>query len=181
VSRQVWKTRLLIVACTVVVLQALFMTGIAQAVANAAGAGQQHRTCSYAGIAGAWGYTVTGTLLPPTGAVPMAIVGRTVLNADGTATGTQTSSVGGAVSEEATKGAWTVNPDCTGTLTANIYDQSGALVRSPTFNTVYVDNQAEFRAIMKSLVIVKGGTNVNVPAVVTMSGTKLSPSTEDQQ
>jgi hypothetical protein len=131
------------------------------------------RTCTLASVAGQWGYTITGTLYLPTGPVPFASVGRSTGDAEGNFTATQTSAVGGKVSEETAKGTSTVNSDCTGTLTASIYDQSGTLTRTAVWALVAVDNGREFRAIIKSLVLEPSGTSV--PAVVTENAKKLFP------
>src|ERR1700730_1327265 len=48
--------------------------------------------CSLAGTAGRWGYTYTGTIVLPTGGLPVAAVGRFTLEADGNLSGTQTRS-----------------------------------------------------------------------------------------
>jgi hypothetical protein len=48
---------------------------------------QDERACSAAGVAGEWGYTETGTLFLPTGAVPYASVGSYTLDADGNLSG----------------------------------------------------------------------------------------------
>ena len=52
--------------------------------------------CSLAAAAGAYGFTGTGTLLLATGAVPIAAAGRLNLRVDGTLSGTEARSVGGA-------------------------------------------------------------------------------------
>jgi hypothetical protein len=131
---------------------------------------QVPRTCSLAGEAGEWGYTVTGTLILPTGAAPFAVVGRNTIDAEGNFSGTQTTVVGGKVVENTTQGTITVNSDCTGTITVNIYDQTGKLVRTATWATVAVDNQRELRAIATSLVLQPSGTSV--PAILTMNAKK---------
>src|ERR1700719_2907042 len=71
--------------------------------------------CSLAGTAGRWGYTYTGTIVLPTGGLPVAAVGRFTLEADGNLSGTQTRSNGGVTAQETISAKVTVNADCTGT------------------------------------------------------------------
>jgi hypothetical protein len=121
-------------------------------------------------VAGHWGSTLTGTLIPPTGPVPFANVARVTLGADGNVSGILTSSRGGAVNDETLTGTFTVNPDCTGTLTVRIFDQAGQNQRTAVWATLFDDNQTELRAIIKSLALENG---TSVPAVVTSEGRKL--------
>jgi hypothetical protein len=135
-------------------------------------------TCSTAGAAGEFGHTLTGTLILPTGPVPFAAAGRTTFDADGHFSGTQDSSVGGRVSKDTIKGTFTVNSDCTGTLTTGIFDQSGNLLRTATWATVFVDKGREIRAIITSLVLLDG---TRVPSVVTLNGKKQFRGRGNQQ
>lgn len=135
--------------------------------------------CSYSRVAGEWGYTDTGTLILPTGPVPFAMVGRYTLDADGNFSGTQTSSRGGITSEDTINGTATVNADCTGTFTVNVYDQSGHLLRTAVWALVYVDSAREVRAILTSLVQQPSGTSV--PAVATDNAKKLFPGSPQEQ
>jgi hypothetical protein len=132
-----------------------------------------HQACTNAGALGAWGYTLTGTLITPSGAVPIAIVGTAVNEADGHSSGIQTSSVGGQINQETVQGTFDpVNSDCTSAFSVNIYNQSGQLVRTVHWEGVFVDNQSEYRGIITSLVLPNG---VSVPAIVTMNSKKLFP------
>jgi hypothetical protein len=139
---------------------------------------QPDGTCSSARLAGAWGYTYTGALILPTGAVPAGSVGRFTVDAAGNLSGTQTSSVGGSVGEDTIAGSVAVNSDCTGTATVRIYSSSGTLLRTAVLALVFVDNAREFRAIFQSLVLANG---TNVPAVMTMDGKKLIPGRGNEQ
>ena len=62
-----------------------------------------------------------------------------------------------------------MNPDCTGTLTVGVY-ASGNLVRTATFDVVYVDGSREARAIIASLVLANGTI---VPSVLTVDAKKV--------
>src|SRR5258708_6147124 len=73
------------------------------------GQDQEDSSCSMAGAAGEWGYVYTGTLLLPTGPVPVAAVGRYTLDKEGNVSGTQTRTVApGEASHEVIKGTATV-------------------------------------------------------------------------
>jgi len=139
----------------------------------AAASAQDEGTCSISSVAGTWAYTLTGTLMTSTGAVPFAAVGRETYDFDGTWSATQTSSMGGKIGQDVLKGTVTVNPDCTGTLKLSVYDQSGTLLRTAALDLVYLDNAREVRAIFTSLVLQPSGTSV--PAIITVSSRKLFP------
>jgi hypothetical protein len=128
----------------------------------------QARQCSLAGSAGNFGFTLTGTILLPTGAVPIAAVGRATIDAAGNVSGTESRSVGGGFADETFTGTLTVNPDCTGTLTVKFYE-SGQLVRTSVVSTVAVDNQREVRGVQKSLVLPNG---TSLPVVITLEAKK---------
>src|SRR5271165_2797064 len=113
-KRKVARTTLLIAVAALCV-----------SLAPAAQAGQR---CSTAKAAGTWGFTLTGTLFVPN-PVPGAAVGRLTIDTAGNVSGTEARNVGGGFANETTTGSWTVNSDCTGTLTSSVY-KSGVLVRN---------------------------------------------------
>jgi hypothetical protein len=125
--------------------------------------------CSAAAAAGDWAYTETGAVFPAGVAVPFAAVARYTLEADGDLSGTATSSSGGTLANVTLKGTFTVIPDCTGTLTAGVY-ASGNLVRTASFDVVYVDGARGARGIVTSLVLVNGTV---VPSVLTIDAEKV--------
>lgn len=129
---------------------------------------QIEKVCSNAMVAGTWGYTETGTLILPTGAVPYASVGSYTLDFYGNLSGARTASANGTILKATIKGTATVNSDCTGTLTVSFYDESGK--RQGTADTVkaivYVDNGKEAR-----MIIISG----NYPSVLTTEAKKLFP------
>ena len=132
-----------------------------------------HQTCTDAVAVGAWGYTLTGTLITPSGAVPFATVGTAVFDVDGNISGTQTGSVGGQISQDTFTGIVDpVNPDCTATFSVDIYNQSGQLLRTVRWAGVFDDNGSEFRGILMSMVLPNGAS---VPAIITMNSKKLFP------
>ena len=133
--------------------------------------------CSAAAVAGEWAYTEAGSVIPSSVAVPFAAVARYTLDAGGNLSGTATSSSGGTVANVTLKGTGTVNPDCTGTLTVGVY-ASGSLVRTATFDVVYVDGTREARAIIASLVLANGTI---VPSVLTVDAKKVFECPENER
>jgi hypothetical protein len=130
------------------------------------------RTCSGRELVGAWGYTETGTAIAPTGQLPSAAVGRYMFEPDGTFSGTQESSVNGAVNEDVKQGTYTLQADCTGTLALEVYNLEGVLQRTSTWAIVVVENGNTIRGMMTSL---KLGGITNVPAVITMGANRIFP------
>ncbi len=159
------------------VTRAIYFATILLSVAVVASA-QDYGACSMGGRAGTFAFTWTGTMIlpAPAGAVQAAGVGRTTFDADGNMTGTQIVSRGGVVSLHTIKGTYTVNPDCTGTLSITNYDATGTWVSKATWYTVSVDNMNETRLIMTSMVSNNGTPNgLNVPVVITNTAAKLFP------
>ncbi len=157
---------------TVFFVATLATSGAALAQAHDDGA------CSSVGVAGTWGYTCTGTLILPTGAVPVAAVGTYTLDTAGNLAGAQARSVGGSTGMETLKGTGTVNSDCTSTLTVHVYDQPGNLVRTGILALVYVNKAREVRAIFTSLVLPDG---TSLPTVITVDAKKLFPDSGNGQ
>jgi hypothetical protein len=153
-------------------LAGLLLTTVALSAAPSA----QARQCSLAGLEGRWGYTYTGTLILPNGPVPVASVGSFKQDRDGNVSGSQTRNVGGASGVETSKGKVTVNDDCTGEASINVYDQSGNLLRSAEIAIVYVDGAGEARFIFKSLVQANG---TNLPVVITANVKRISTAEEN--
>jgi hypothetical protein len=125
--------------------------------------------CSTEAVAGDWSFTLTGTLIVQGGGVPVAAAGRFTADRDGNLTGVEARSVGGGYADETLTGNWTVNPDCTSTLTAQIYE-SGNLVRVSVVSLVFDDNSKEARMVQKSLTLPDGTTQL--PVVITLEARK---------
>jgi hypothetical protein len=145
-------------------------------VAGAASA-KDYGVCPNAGLEGAWGYTETGTVMVPSadGTVPVlaVAVGRYDFDSAGNFSGTQYSSAGGTVVSDAKVGTYTLNPDCTGTLTLKIYDPSGTTLRRTSVWAIVIDDKAtEFRGIMISMVLPNG---VALSPIMTVTARKLFP------
>lgn len=134
---------------------------------------QDEGSCSNASVAGKWGYTYTGTVVLQTGGVPVAAVGQFTLDADGNLSGTQTRSNGGVSAQEAITAKVTVNADCTGNGSFNVYQsQNGelVLVRTAMLAIVFDDDSRELRAIFESLTLTDG---LNLPVVITVNAKKI--------
>lgn len=152
----------------------VFVAALSLSLAPVASA-QGHRACSNAVVAGTWGYTETGTVIGPTGPISVAAVGSYTFDRAGSFFGAQSSSTGGKVSQDTKEGTYTVNADCTATLTLSVYDQSGTiLLRRSVWEIVLVENATEMRGIMTSLVVA-GPIETPVPPIVTMSAQRLFP------
>ena len=126
-------------------------------------------SCSNQRAAGQWGFTLTGTaILPGAGPVSVAAVGEFEVDEQGNLSGTEARSVGGGYADETITGTWTVNPDCIGTLNANIYE-AGKLVRISVTTMAFDKNSKEFRMVQKSLTLPDG---TPVPVIITLEGAK---------
>jgi hypothetical protein len=113
---------------------------------------QDDHSCSTAKAVGNWGLTLTGTLILPTGPVSGAAVATLSVDQSGNIAGTEARNVGGVFADETICGTWAVTSDCTGTITANIYE-SGKLVRTSVLNIVFDDKFQEVRMVQKSLTL----------------------------
>ena len=84
----------------------------------------ENKGCSNATLRGSFGYTATGTLLPT--AVPAALagsfgeIGRQTFDGNGHTTATATINANGNIVKVTIEGTYTVNPDCTGSMTLTI-------------------------------------------------------------
>ena len=125
--------------------------------------------CSLAGVAGTYGFTLSGVVNLPTGAVAIAAVGKAVLDSNGEVSGTEARSVGGGYADETFTGTFTVNADCTGTTTLQFFE-SGQLVRTSILSIVFDNSQREVRMVQKSLQLPNG---VFLPVVITVQAQKM--------
>jgi hypothetical protein len=124
------------------------LTTLVFALGLVAVASAQNTTCSNATLNGSFGYSSTGTLLKsyvlPPFAGPFAEVGIQTFDASsGTTSATATLSSNGNIVSVTVTGTYTVNPDCTGTLTLLI-SPFGAIVHA---NLVIDKNGNAFQAI----------------------------------
>ena len=130
------------------------------------------RNCSTTSVAGKCGFSTTGSI-PAIGAV--AATGIFTQDASGNITGTQTRSLNGDIADETFTGTATVNPDCTGTDTIQVFE-GGVLVRTTTLHVVYDDNGREARAVFTSLVLPDG---TSLPSIITIEARRLFPGKSD--
>ena len=131
-----------------------------------------HAACTSATAAGTFGFTTTGILIlpAPTGPVPVGAVGSITFQLNGDVSGSQDRSVGGAFAHETITGTLTVNPDCTISLLANVFDSSGNLVRTSTIDGVLVNNGKQIRAIFETVVLANG---VSLGSVLTVDANRV--------
>jgi len=129
-----------------------------------------HAACTGATSAGTFGFTTTGTLILPTGPVPVAAVGLITFDLNGNATGSQDRSVGGAFAHETITGTFTVKRDCTIIVVANVYDSSGNLVRTSTIPGVLADNGNHIRGIFETVVLPNG---LNLLSILTIEANRI--------
>ncbi len=99
----------------------------------------QDEPCSNASLSGSFGFTATGTVLA---VGPVAQVGRQTFDGEGNTAGTGTISANGNIFRGTFTGTYTVNPDCTGSLT---FEES--VLGVVHADVVIVDDGREFRAI----------------------------------
>jgi len=125
--------------------------------------------CSNATALGAYGFTTTGSIILPSGPVPVVAVGRLTFTSAGTVFGSQTRSVGGSTAVERIAGTFSINPNCTGTIIAQVF-VSGALVRTSTIATILVDSGRKSHAIFKEIVLPDGTI---LPSALTSEADRL--------
>ena len=129
-----------------------------------------HAACTSATAAGTFGFTTTGTLILPSGPVPVGAVGSITFDLNGNAAGSQDRSLGGAFAHETLTGTLTVNRDCTISLLANVFDSSGNSVRTSTIDGVLVNNGKQIRAIFETVVLANG---VSLGSVLTVDANRV--------
>ena len=119
--------------------------------------------CSIAKTSGKWGFTANGTVV---GIGPRISVGILSLDEVGNVlSGKATQSLNGAVGGEVFSGRYSVNPDCTGKMTVNIFDTSGNKLFTGTLDLVVDEDANELRGIYTSVVTPNGTALATVIAV----------------
>jgi hypothetical protein len=113
------------------------------------------KECTSATLRGSFGYTSIGSLLssyaPPPFAGPLAEVGRQTFDGKGNTDATATLSANGNISKVTIEGTYTVNPDCTGSMTLNV-SPLGVTVHA---DFVIADDGADLRAIVSDSGVVE--------------------------
>ena len=103
-----------------------------------------HRVCTLATLKGRYLFAASGVILPPAFGVPAptqgADAGARILNGDGTGTDTVTVRIGNKIALQnlVSPLSYTVNPDCTGTIT---------VVNGPSFDIFIAPDGSEFAEI----------------------------------
>lgn len=107
----------------------------------------EDKGCSEATLKGSFGYTATGTLLlaavPAPFAGPFGEVGRQTFDGYGNTSATATINANGNITPVTIQGTYTVNPDCTGSMTRNV-SPIGAIAHD---DFVIDDDRVEIRTI----------------------------------
>ena len=120
--------------------------------------------CSLARSSGKWSFTDQGTVI---GIGPRTAVGVLTLDGEGNLqNGVATSSLNGAIASETFSGTYTVNPDCTGTISVDIFS-SGTEILIVTLNVAFDDNMSHMRGIFTSAATPSGvqlSTVINLDA-----------------
>ena len=132
------------------------------------------QSCSTAKAAGAYEFSLDGTLFVPN-PVPGAAAGRVSIDTAGNISGTEARNVGGGFAYETLTGSLTVNSDCTGSFTANIYE-SGILVRTSVVAVVFFDNSNKIRGVQQSLTL---PDHTPIPIVISLEANRLFPDNGD--
>jgi hypothetical protein len=100
--------------------------------------------CSLTTVAGSYGYTFSGFVSPAANLfVPAAAAGLLALDGHGNLTGTQTRVVASSPLDETFTGTYTVNPDCTGSLTLLVQPDT----RTSTVKVVWTNTTKSISAV----------------------------------
>jgi len=129
----------------------------------------QASQCSQASAAGYWAYTYTGTVYVPD-AAPIAAVGHFHQDTKGNVRGGQTHTLAGQTELEDISATATVNGNCTGSATINVY-LAGVLLRTTTVDVAYDRDGNHVRMIFTSLILADGTV---LPVVATLDGNRVS-------
>jgi hypothetical protein len=143
----------------------LFAASLIVSMSAFAQAKEQHE-CSLARSAGNWSFTDNGTVI---GVGPRTAVGVLTLDGKGNLlNGVATSSLNGTIADETFFGTYTVNPDCTGTVSAQIF-ASGTEILALTMNISFDCGMTELRGVFTS--VTAPGCTV-LPTVINLEARK---------
>ena len=129
-----------------------------------------HAACTRGTLLGTWGFTGTGVIILPSGAVPVGAVGTVRFDLEGNISGSQDRSVGGGEAHETISGTYSIGGDCALTITANVYDDAGTLQRTTVLKGVVVSTGTETRMIYQTITLPNGAL---LPAVLTLDANKV--------
>jgi len=134
--------------------------------AVAAPARAEERVCSVERSAGKWSFTDQGTVLPI--GLRTAIGVFTLDGAGNLNNGVATSSLAGVVASETFSGTYTVNPDCTGTISVHIF-VSGTEILAVTLSIAFDQDMKHMRGIFTSAATPDG---TQLPTVINLDARK---------
>ena len=118
-------------------------------------------SCSYSRAAADWIFTDNGMVI---GIGPRAAFGKFKLNAAGDLlNGAATSSLNGTVADETFYGTYTVNPDCTGTISIQIFSATTELF-AVTVKMIFDEKMEHLNGIFTS--VVPPGSATSLPSVI---------------
>jgi hypothetical protein len=122
--------------------------------------------CSLARAAGTYGFTDNGTVV---NIGPRTAVGTFTLDAAGNVlNGVATSSLNGIIADEMFSGTYTVNANCAGTISVEIFS-SGTELFAVTLNIAFDHNMKELRGIFTSVVAPDG---TSLPTIINIEARK---------
>jgi len=108
---------------------------------------QESHACSLARSGGKWSFTDQGTVL---GIGSRTAIGVFALDGAGNLqNGIATASLAGSVASETFSGTYTVNPDCTGTISVEIFS-SGTEILAVTLSIAFDEDMKHIRGIFSS-------------------------------
>ena len=126
--------------------------------------------CSLARAAGDWAFSNSGTVI---GVGPRVAEGILTLDTAGNVlNGKFTQSLNGSITRGRFSGAYTVNSDCTGTLSFVVFDNSGTELFTGTADIAFDDNVRQFRFIFTSAALPNG---TPLPTAIVGDARKLFP------
>lgn len=126
----------------------------------------EDRACSLARSTGKWSFTDQGTVL---NIGPRTAVGVFTLDGAGNLqNGVATASLAGAVASETFSGTYTVNGDCTGTITVQI-SASGTQILTVTLSIAFDEEMRHIRGIFTSATTPNG---TQLLTVINLDGRK---------
>jgi hypothetical protein len=129
-----------------------------------------HAACTNLTILGNWGFTGTGIVIAPTGAVPVAAVGAVHFDLHGNVSGDQDRSLGGGEQHETFSGTYIISRNCKLNITVDVYDDSGNLQRTTVLKGVIVNNGSRTRMIYDSITLPNGAP---LASVLTLEANKI--------
>lgn len=150
------------------------------------------QTCSNATLYGDYAFTINGKIIPPGATQFVAQQGVAMTHYDGAGKLTQvdflmtngvpainpSTDVNGHGFRTNESGTYTVNPDCTGSLTINFYTKFDTLSATINVKFVLATGGKEVREVVQSITAYPPGgptTGVSIPATVVADGKKLEP------